>query len=222
MVRLKLPRTSMSQLLKATNLSHSFDTLLFENVDISLNPKESISIIGRSGSGKSTLLHICSSFLKPNEGSVELFGGDLYSQKQTYIEALRRYDIGIIFQFHYLFKGMSGLENINIATLLSGEEIDNEILKRLQIEDCINHKIGELSGGQQQRVSIARVLSKKPRIIFADEPTGNLDNQTASLVMDVLLDYIQEYNAGLMLVTHDTNLASRCDRTYLLENQSLK
>ncbi len=212
----------MSQLLKAINLSHSFDTLLFENIDISLKPQESLSIIGRSGSGKSTLLHICSSFLKPNKGSVTLFGKDLYSQKQAYIEALRRYDIGIIFQFHYLFKGMSGLENIKIASLLSGEDMDEEILRRLQIDDCIHHKIGELSGGQQQRVSIARVLSKKPSIIFADEPTGNLDNQTASLVMDVLLDYIKNNNAGLMLVTHDINLANRCDNIYLLEDRVLK
>jgi len=211
----------MSQLLKATNLSHSFDNLLFKNIDISLSSKESMAIVGRSGSGKSTLLHICSTFLEPLTGSVELFGKDLYSQSSGDIEMIRRYDLGIIFQFHYLFKGMSAMENIDIATLLSNQSLDVEILKRLEIEECMNKKVSELSGGQQQRVSIARVLSKKPRIIFADEPTGNLDTQTASLVFDVLLEYIQSYDASLMLVTHDESLAKRCDKRYTLRDKSL-
>jgi putative ABC transport system ATP-binding protein len=105
--------------------------------------------------------------------------------------------------------------------MLSGEKIDNEILKSLKIDHLMNHKTSELSGGEQQRVSIARVLSKKPRIIFADEPTGNLDRETAELVMDVLTSYIKEADAALVLVTHDENMAARCDKTYVLENQSL-
>jgi len=211
----------MSQLLKATNLSHSFDTTLFDNVNISLDTQDSIAIVGRSGSGKSTLLHICSTFLKPNKGEVSLFGKEIYTQTQAEIEMIRRYDIGIIFQFHYLFKGMSAFENINISSILSNQEIDSDILKKLEIEECMQKKVSELSGGQQQRVSIARVLSKKPRIIFADEPTGNLDTQTASLVMDVLLDYTKTYNAGLVLVTHDMQLANRCEQRYILKENSL-
>ncbi len=208
-------------LLEATNISHSFDYPLFKQIDFTIFPTQSAAIVGRSGSGKSTLLHIFSTFMKPNEGNVTLFGKDLYSQNDAAIEALRRYDIGIIFQFHYLFKGMSALENIGVATMLSGEQIDDSILKKLEIDHLMSHKTSELSGGEQQRVSIARVLSKKPRIIFADEPTGNLDKETAELVMDVLTDYIRETGAALVLVTHDENMAARCDEIYTLEDQAL-
>jgi putative ABC transport system ATP-binding protein len=212
----------MSQpLLEATGISHSFDTLLFSGVNFRLNPKQSAAIVGRSGSGKSTLLHIFSTFIKPDEGTVNLLGHDLYAQSDSSIEALRRYDIGIIFQFHYLFKGMSAMENIDVASMLSGEEIDDTILEKLEIKELMSQRIGELSGGQQQRISIARVLSKKPKIIFADEPTGNLDKETASLVMDVLVDYIQENNAALLLVTHDSTMAERCDKIYKLEDKVL-
>ena len=209
-------------LLKATNISHCFDTDLFSNVNFSLAPTQSAAIVGRSGSGKSTLLHIFSTFIKPNEGNVTLFDTDVYSMRDKNIEALRRYDIGIIFQFHYLFKGMSAMENIEVATMLSESPIEDALLEKLEIKELMDQKIGELSGGQQQRVSIARVLSKKPRIIFADEPTGNLDKETAELVMDVLLDYIKENNAGLLLVTHDESMSSRCDTLYRLEDKVLK
>jgi len=123
---------------------------------------------------------------------------------------------------HYLFKGMSALENIEVATMLSAEKIDDTILEKLEIKELMAQKIGELSGGQQQRVSIARVLSKKPRIIFADEPTGNLDKETAELVMTVLLDYVKENDAALLLVTHDESMAAKCDSVYKLEDKVLK
>ena len=213
----------MSQpLLEATNISHSFDYPLFKQIDFTIEPTQSAAIVGRSGSGKSTLLHIFSTFMKPNEGKIRLLGNDLYNLSDEEIESLRRYDIGIIFQFHYLFKGMSALENIGVATMLSGEQVDDRILKKLEIDHLMSHKTSELSGGEQQRVSIARVLSKKPRIIFADEPTGNLDKETAELVMDVLTDYIKETGAALILVTHDENMAARCDEIYTLEDQALK
>lgn len=212
----------MSQaLLEATAVSHSFDTLLFANVDFSLLPHQSTAIIGRSGSGKSTLLHIFSTFIKPDEGSVKLFGKELSAQSDASIEALRRYDIGIIFQFHYLFKGMSAMDNVEVATMLSGEKIEEALLEKLEIKELMGQRIGELSGGQQQRVSIARVLSKKPRIIFADEPTGNLDKETAKLVMDVLLDYVKENESGLLLVTHDEEMAELCDRVFKLQDKVL-
>ena len=212
----------MSQsLLEASNIAHSFDTQLFSAVDFTLNVHESKAIIGRSGSGKSTLLHIFSTFIKPDSGLVKLFGQELYTQSDTQIEAMRRYDIGIIFQFHYLFKGMSAMDNIEVASMLSGESIDEAILEKLEIKELMGQKIGELSGGQQQRVSVARVLSKKPRIIFADEPTGNLDKETAKLVMDVLLDYIKENDAGLLLVTHDEQMAGQCDTVFRLKGKVL-
>ena len=213
----------MSQpLLEANNISHSFDTLLFSEVNFSLNPSQSIAIIGRSGSGKSTLMHIFSTFIKPNCGVVKLFNKELYTQDDESIELLRRYDVGIIFQFHYLFKGMTAMQNVEVATMLSGGEIKESLLEKLEIKELMHQKISELSGGQQQRISVARVLSKSPRIIFADEPTGNLDKETADLVMDVLLDYIEETGAGLLLVTHDETMAKRCSQIYKLEEHILK
>ena len=209
-------------ILNATNISHSFDYPLFSNINFTLHEKESISIVGRSGSGKSTLLHIFSSFIKPNEGKVELLEKELYSLKEEQLEAVRRYEIGIIFQAHYLFKGMKAIENLEIATLLANETIDDALLERLEIKELMEQKIGELSGGQQQRISIARVLSKKPKVIFADEPTGNLDKETAKLVMDVLLEYIKAENAAMILVTHDEEMAKLCNKSFRLENQKLE
>ena len=213
----------MSQpLIEAKELAHSFDYPLYDAIDITLYAGQSMAIVGRSGSGKSTLLHTLSSFLRPDLGSVQLLGRDIYSLNDDDTELLRRDDVGIIFQGHYLFKGMTGRENIETASLLAGESMDDTLLQELEIAGVIDQKIGDLSGGQQQRVSIARVLNKHPRIIFADEPTGNLDNETATLVMSVLLDYIHRVDGVLFLVTHDDEIASRCDLHYRLENQKLE
>ncbi len=208
-------------LINAIDLSHSYDYKLYSNIDFILNSKQSIAILGRSGSGKSTLLHNLSTFLPPVKGEVKILNKTIYNTNEEYIDKLRRFNIGIIFQSHYLFKGMRAIDNIKIATMLSGEKLDLELLKKFEIDNIIDQKISELSGGQQQRVSIVRVLSKKPNIIFADEPTGNLDNETANLVMTELLEYINKNNAGLIVVTHDESMAEMCDNIYKLENQKL-
>jgi putative ABC transport system ATP-binding protein len=209
-------------LLSVTNLSQSFDYPLFNNINFTLQKHKSIAIVGVSGSGKSTLLHICSTLLRPNSGNVELFEKDLYALKDKEILKIRREDVGIIFQSHYLFKGFNTYENIELATLLNDTPIDEELLEKFGIKNIMHQKVGELSGGQQQRVSIARVLSKKPRIIFADEPTGNLDAKTAHEVMDVIFEYIKNNDAALLIVTHDMKLANRCDDILYLETQSEK
>ena len=211
-----------TKLLKATNIAHSFDYQLFSDIDFEIQAQESIAILGRSGCGKSTLLHIFSSFIIPDNGKVDLLGHNLYMLKEEDIENIRRDDLGIVFQAHYLFKGMKAIENLEIATILSNQTIDKKLLEQLQITELMEQKIGELSGGQQQRISIARVLSKKPKIIFADEPTGNLDSETGNLVMRVLLDYIKENNASMVLVTHDENMAKLCDKRYRLESRKLE
>lgn len=209
-------------LLKATSLSHAFDYPLFEDISLTLKEGESIAIVGVSGSGKSTLMHILSSLLHPLKGNVELFGEDIYQLDDKSLVKLRRNDLGMIYQSHYLFKGFSAYENLEVATLLSGEKIDPTLLKRLGIDHVINQKVTELSGGQQQRVSIARVMSKKPRLIFADEPTGNLDHATALEVMEIFDDYLRERRAAMILVTHDEALAARCTHVYRMQNGSLK
>ncbi|CZE47367.1 ABC transporter ATP-binding protein [Campylobacter geochelonis] len=209
------------QLLKGVNLAHAYDYTLFEDLNFSISQQESAAILGVSGCGKSTLLHILCTLLKPNSGEVFYKEKSIYSLDSDKKLEIRRFDFGIIFQSHYLFKGFSAYENIELATLLSKQKIDDEILEKLKIQDVLKQKVGELSGGQQQRVSIARVLSKKPRIIFADEPTGNLDKNTANEVMDVLFEYVKNNNAALILVTHDEKLASVCSSVYRLENKIL-
>jgi putative ABC transport system ATP-binding protein len=205
-----------STLLEAKNLSHNFDYELFKNINLKLEKKEKIAIIGTSGSGKSTLLNILSSLLKPTSGNVVFQNEDLYSLKQNELLKIRRDDFGIIFQAHYLFRGFSAMENLNIATLLSHTDIDLQLLKDLAITHVLNQGVGELSGGQQQRLSIARILMKKPKIIFADEPTGNLDKDTSKVVMNTLFDYVEKNSAGLILVTHEEELAFKCDKVYKL------
>lgn len=209
-------------LLLAKNLTQKFDYELFNDINLSLSKKESIAIIGMSGSGKSTLLNILSSLLKPCSGEVVFNEKDIYSLKQNKLLKIRREDFGIIFQAHYLFRGFSANENLDIATLLSENDIDNKLLEDLKIEHVLNQGVGELSGGQQQRLSIARVLTKKPKIIFADEPTGNLDKDTAKVVIDTLFNYIKNNDAGLILVTHEDEIAMQCDKVYKLVDTKLQ
>lgn len=210
------------QLLNATNLSHEFEYPLFKDINISLNAHESMAIIGASGSGKSTLLHALSSLLEPKSGCVELFDENVYTLNKKELVQMRRNDIGMVFQSHYLFKGFSAYENLEVAAILSQNEVNEDHLDSLGIKEVINQKVTELSGGQQQRVSIARVLTKKPRLIFADEPTGNLDSETAHNVMNLLLEYIQSEDAGLVLVTHEESLAMACDHVYRLHDMQLE
>jgi len=209
-------------LLTAKNLSHTFEYELFSDVNIELNTGESIAIIGMSGSGKSTLLHQLSTLLIPSEGSVSLFGEDVASMSKKRLSTIKRHDLGLIFQSHYLFNGFSAYENLEVAQLLSGEKIEDTLLEALHIKEPIHQKVTQLSGGQQQRVSIARVLTKKPRIIFADEPTGNLDKKTADEVMQLFFNYCKTNSAGMILVTHDNDLAHQCDKVYHLKEKKLK
>ncbi|MBR7047337.1 MAG: ABC transporter ATP-binding protein, partial [Campylobacter sp.] len=200
----------------------AYDYTLFENINLSIYEKESIAVLGVSGCGKSTLLHILCTLLKPNSGEVYFNEKEIYSLKDDEKIKIRRNDFGIIFQSHYLFKGFSAYENIELAAKLTKQEIDEKILQKLKIESVVKQSVGDLSGGQQQRISIARVLSKKPKIIFADEPTGNLDKDTANDVMSVIFDYIQEVSGALVLVTHDENLAKKCSTVYRLNEKKLE
>ncbi|MDA3049000.1 ABC transporter ATP-binding protein [Campylobacter sp. JMF_02 ED1] len=208
-------------LLKGVNLTHAYDYTLFNDINITINSNSTSAILGVSGCGKSTLLHILCTLLKPNSGEVFYNDTNLYSLNADERLKIRRHDFGIIFQSHYLFKGFSVKENIELAAKLTNNKIDYEILEKLKITGTLSQNIGELSGGQQQRVSIARVLNKRPRIIFADEPTGNLDKNTANEVMEVIFDYIAKNDGALVLVTHDESLAGKCSSIYRLNNQNL-
>jgi putative ABC transport system ATP-binding protein len=208
-------------MLIASNLSHSFDYPLFDGVNIELLPAQSSAIVGVSGSGKSTLLHILSTFLSPNSGTVHMGGQNLYSLDENELLNIRRNQIGIIFQSHYLFRGFSASENIKVAELLSKERMNEKLANRFGIAEQLKQQSSTLSGGQQQRLSIVRVLSKRPKIIFADEPTGNLDKSTAKDVMNSIFEYIKQNSASLLCVTHDEEFAHQCDNVFRLHDGSL-
>lgn len=208
-------------LLSTKHISHEFDYPLFEDINIDLTEGETVAITGVSGCGKSTLLHICSTLLEPKSGEVFYGKLPLYKQSNANLLKIRRHKVGIIFQSHYLFKGFSAKENVLLANVLAQTTYDNALLEKLGVLNVIDQNISDLSGGQQQRISIARVLSKKPKIIFADEPTGNLDENTAQNVMNVLFEYVKSTNAALFLVTHDNLLAHQCDKVYELKNLHL-
>ncbi|NLU34101.1 MAG: ATP-binding cassette domain-containing protein [Wolinella succinogenes] len=208
-------------LLSASSLGHAFEHELFGEVSLEADSGECVSIMGVSGSGKSTLLHALSTLLKPLAGEVKLFDQSIYQLPTAQLLELRREKLGIIFQSHYLFRGFSGIENLQVASILSKQPLDYELLEAFGIAQVVEQSVGELSGGQQQRLSIARVLTKKPQIIFADEPTGNLDQETASSVMEALFDYVKSQKALLLFATHDASLAKRCDRIYRLDNKRL-
>ena len=206
----------------ASNLTHSFDDVLFSNVNLTLFPKDSIAILGPSGSGKSTLINILSTLLPPKEGKLSILeSNDIYSKKESILLNIRKFHIGIVFQNHYLFRGFNALDNLKVAALLVGQEIDFALLEILGISHLLKKQVGELSGGEQQRFSIARVLLKKPKIIFADEPTGNLDSFNTLNVMEAIFKYIEAYDGALITATHDINVANMCKKKYILKNKEL-
>ncbi len=209
-------------MIKAINISHAFEKPLYNGVNLHIKPKESLAILGVSGSGKSTLLSHLATMLKPDSGTISLLEHqDIYALNSKKLLELRRLKVGIIFQSHYLFKGFSALENLQVASILAKQEINHSLLEQLGIAHTLKQGVGELSGGQQQRLSIARVLSKKPKIIIADEPTGNLDTISANQVISMLQNYIIEEKGALVLATHDEHLAFTCSQVYRLEKEVL-
>ncbi|WP_291573531.1 ABC transporter ATP-binding protein [Clostridium sp. UBA4548] len=184
--------------------------------DISIEKGEFTAIVGPSGSGKSTLLHLLAGLDKPSAGQVFINDTDIYSMGEKELSRFRRRNIGFIFQFFNLIPILSVEENIKLPLLMDGKKVDeayiNEIMENLDIKNRKTHLPGEISGGQQQRTSIARALANKPSIIFADEPTGNLDSKNSNEVLDLLTMSIKKYNQTLVMITHDPNIAARADR----------
>ena len=185
---------------------------------------EFVAIIGTSGSGKSTLLHICAGLLSANSGRVLVRGNDLTAMKSSELAAFRGRYIGMIFQRHNLIPQLTAIENILVPAIMcnkpdfSYEESLKKIVASLHIEDRLNHLPSELSGGQQQRVAIARALINRPQVLFADEPTGNLDRENAEEVLRLLLETKKALNQTLVMVTHDMKIASHADRIFKMEN----
>lgn len=185
---------------------------------------EFVAIIGASGSGKSTLLQICAGLDKPNAGNVSIRGKDITKMPSDQLSRFRGNFTGFIFQKHNLIPQFTALENILIPTLMcdkpdySYEEHLKKLIATLKIGDRLNHLPSELSGGQQQRVAIARALINRPSVVFADEPTGNLDRANADEVLDLLLRTKEVLGMTIVMVTHDLSIASHADRVLKMEN----
>ena len=209
------------EIMKVENLTKTYGlgenkVEALKNVSLSVNKGEFIAIVGASGSGKSTLLHLLGGLDKPTSGKVIIDGESIYNYKEEKLAIFRRRKIGFIFQFFNLIPVLDVEENISLPALLDNNKVDkdylSEIIKLLGLEDRKRHLPSELSGGQQQRVSIGRALLNRPSIIFADEPTGNLDSKNSKEVIELLRFSAKKYNQTLVLITHDINLASLSDR----------
>ena len=187
-------------------------------VDIQIEQGEFVAIVGKSGSGKSTLLHMLGGLDTPTKGSVTLAGKDLYRMKEDALAVFRRRKIGFVFQAFNLVSSVNVWENIVLPLELDGRKVDeayvNDIIATLGIENRIYNLPNQLSGGQQQRVAIARALVNRPEIIFADEPTGNLDSRTSREVMALMQQVVREQKKTLVMVTHDDHLAGYADRIF--------
>lgn len=190
------------------------------NCNLEIASSDFISIMGPSGSGKSTLLHLLSGLDKPTSGSLSYDGKDIYNLSDKELSAFRRQRIGFIFQQYNLLPVLTAKENIIMPLLLDKKQPDEAYLKQiaqlLGIEDRLSHLPHELSGGQQQRVAIARALIAKPDIIFADEPTGNLDSKSGSEVMDMLNGIWKKMGKTLVIITHDSHIAHMADRQCMI------
>ncbi len=191
---------------------------VLKGVDLSIDEKEVVSIVGKSGAGKSTLLHIMGALDKPDTGLVRLNNQDITGLSKKQIALLRNEQIGFIFQFHYLLPEFTALENVCIPGQIKktpkGELLKKakELLDYLGLSERLEHKPNQLSGGEQQRVAVARALINNPKVIFADEPSGNLDSTTSKELHDLIFDLRKDFGQTFVIVTHNEELASMSDR----------
>lgn len=199
-------------MIKVKNLTHYYNNdKALENINLEINKGEFVCLVGESGSGKSTLLSIISTLLKPTKG--ELFFENLNYKNIKDIDDFRKTNIGFIFQFHYLINYLTVKENIKLANEKATENEIHKLLKILRIENLSNKYPNEISGGQRQRVAIARALINKPKVIIADEPTGNLDSKNSLNVFEIFKKLSQE-QVTIIVATHDKNLAQIANKIY--------
>ena len=215
------------EIMRCENLSKVYQTgesrvIALNGVSLSLTQGSFTAITGRSGSGKSTLLHLLSGLDHPTSGRVFYQGAELYRYRDNQLSVLRRRRFGFVFQSYNLVRELTGWENILLPVMLDSRRADeaylNQLIDLLGIRDRLSHLPGAMSGGQQQRVSIARALANKPALLFADEPTGNLDGRSGREVLTLLRQVNRELGITLVLVTHDLNVAEQADRIIQLED----
>jgi lipoprotein-releasing system ATP-binding protein len=195
---------------------------VLKGISLQVLPGESLSITGPSGAGKSTLLNIMGTLEPPSQGTVMFDGRDVYGLDDARINEIRNRDIGFVFQFHHLLYEFNAVENAMVPALISGctkgesAEMASDVLSQMGLQDRLLHRVGELSGGEQQRVAIARALIMGPRLLLADEPTGNLDKATGEEITELLLELNKNRGLALVIATHNLELAREMSQQLLL------
>ena len=214
-------------LLSAKGISKGFQTeggnvSVLDNIDLNIRSGDSIAVVGASGIGKSTLLHIMGTLDRPDSGNIVLDGIDVFSMKDEHIARFRNRSIGFVFQFHYLLQGFTAIENVMMPALIGGYSkkqaysYAEQLLKRVGLEKRMKNRVTGLSGGEQQRTALARALVMKPKLLLADEPTGNLDEKTGESIHDLLVELNHDVGMTTVVVTHNMKLARRMKRRITL------
>lgn len=212
-------------MIQAKGIEKSFGTLkVLKGIDFSAAKSEVVSIMGASGAGKSTLLQIIGTLSTPDKGTLTIDGVDVLKLSGRQIADFRNRKIGFVFQFHHLLPEFTALENVMIPAFIAGrsrkdaQEAATALLDDLGLKDRLSHKPSELSGGEQQRVAIARALINNPAVVFADEPSGNLDSKTKEELHKLFFELRDKYGQTIVIVTHDPDLASMCDRQLFMKD----
>lgn len=204
------------------------DLIIFEDLSFEVRGGEALAIVGESGSGKSTLLHLLGALDRPTAGQVFFGDTDLNTLSEEAAADFRNRELGYVWQFHYLLPEFSAVENVAMPLLITGtapahaRQQAGEWLKYVGLSDRAEHRPGELSGGEQQRVALARALIAKPKVLMADEPTGDLDGKTAEAVLELILRLHREHGLTSLLVTHNLDFAARCDRVLRIRQGRLE
>lgn len=211
-------------MIKAQNISKKYGTLeVLKNIDLVVNDSEVISIVGPSGAGKSTLLHLLGTLDKPDSGQIWIDNQEITAANETEIAAIRNQKMGFIFQFHNLMAELTALENVCLPAWISKsrgnpKEKANELLDALHLSHRKNHLPSEMSGGEQQRVAVARALMNQPQLIFADEPSGNLDTKNADELHHLFFEIRNKFKCAFVIVTHNDKLAKMADRQLRMQD----
>ena len=209
----------LSGVRKSYGVGTPVEAEVLHGIDLRLEPGEFVALVGPSGSGKSTLLNLIGLLERPTAGTLRIGGRDTTTLDEAELTGLRGRSIGFVFQFHHLLPGFSALENVLMPSIIergvaSAEDLirARELLARVGLSDAQQKRPSQLSGGMQQRVAVARALALSPRLVLADEPTGNLDTHSANEIFELLLEFNRETGAACLVVTHDPSLAARCQR----------
>ena len=197
---------------------------VLRGVDLSLAAGDRVAIVGQSGSGKSTFLHILGTLDRPTAGRIAFGGRDVFERSDAALDALRNREIGFVFQFHHLLPDHDAMHNVMLPAVIGGVPMDEararaaDLLTRVGLGHRLTHRPGELSGGERQRVAIARALVAEPKCVLMDEPTGNLDHDTAETIQALFMRLNRELSISMIVVTHDLELAGKMDRIYTLRD----